>query len=69
MRKAIKQLISQRRQTTWLQTGEALEKLHAAGMRITPPTLIAMIRRGELVGKRVGKKYFILTESIENLVK
>jgi hypothetical protein len=69
MRQKIKQLISQRRATQWLNTGDALDKLAEGGMVLTGPTLIAMIRRGELIGKRVGKKFFITTESIENLLK
>jgi hypothetical protein len=69
MRQKIKQLISQQRATQWLNTGDALDKLAAGGMVLTGPTLIAMIRRGELIGKRVGKKFFITTESIENLLK
>jgi hypothetical protein len=71
MRRAIRQLISEQlqRTTAWLSTGEALEKLRVGGMRITAPTLIAMIHREEVIGKRVGKKFFITTESIENLLR
>jgi hypothetical protein len=68
MRKAIKQLISQQGNTTWMSTQEAVSRIRAAGMKMTIPTLIKLIVRGEIEGKKVGKRYFVATQSIENLL-
>jgi hypothetical protein len=75
MRKAIQQLLEQqllrqqlRGNIRWMGTTEALEKLAMGGMRITGPTLLRMIDREEILGKRVGKKFFVSVEDIENLL-
>ena len=68
MRQRIKAIIQQHTSTQWMSTQEAIERIRESGMRMTPPTLIKLVNRGELVGKRVGARYFISTESIENLL-
>jgi hypothetical protein len=69
MRQAIKEIIDARLHTTWMATGDALKKLAAGGMKMSLPTLIKLIRTGELSGKQVGARYFVSRESIEQLLK
>ena len=69
MRRAIKQIIQQEKNTRWMSTTDAVEKIRAGGMGMTIPTLIKLILRGEIGGKKVGKRYFVSVQSIENLLK
>ena len=68
MRQRISKMIAEQRTISWMSTTDALEKLGEGGMKMTAPTLIKLIVRGEIVGKKVGKKYFITVKSIENLL-
>jgi hypothetical protein len=72
MRKAISRMISEQlsqRKVSWMNTTEAIEKLNMAGMRMSLPTLIKLIRTEQLEGKKVGVRYFVTTEAIETLLK
>ncbi len=72
MRKAIRQMMqerSSRQGAVWMNTGEAIEKLIQGGMRMSLPTLIKLIRTEQLEGKKVGVRYFVTTEAIENLLR
>jgi hypothetical protein len=75
MRRAIQELLEQRLllkqlrgNIQWMSTSQAIEKLAAGGMKLTAPTLLRMIDREEILGKRVGKKFFVSVEDIENLL-
>ena len=70
MRKAIKQIIQQHRSTySWMSTQEAVDMIKDAGMRMTIATLIKLVHRGEIEGKKVGKRFFVSRQSIESLVR
>jgi hypothetical protein len=69
MRRAIKQKMQEHSSTTWISSIEAHRKLKAGGMKMCLPTLLKLLRRGEITGKQLGKKWFVSNESIENLLK
>jgi len=52
-----------------MSTTDAVERIRTAGMGMTIPTLIQLIHRGEIIGKKVGKRFFVSSESIEALLK
>jgi hypothetical protein len=76
MRKAIQELMEQRLELKqlrgklqWMSTTEAVERLAEGGMKLTAPTLLRMVNREEILGKRVGKKFFVSVDDIENLLR
>jgi hypothetical protein len=69
MRRAIKQIMQAHSSTSWTSTNDAIEKLRAGGMRMSLPTLIKLLRKGEIIGKQLGKRWFVSVKSIENLLK
>jgi hypothetical protein len=69
MRKAIRQMMQEHHSTPWIGTQEAIQRLRAGGMKMSLPTLIKLLRKGEIVGKQLGVRWFVSVDDIENLLR
>jgi len=68
-RKRINNIIEANRTTAWMSASDALDRINESGMKMSAPTLLKLIKTGEIAGgKKVGVRWFVPVSSIEKLV-
>jgi hypothetical protein len=68
MREAIRKLQEEIKTKKWMTTTEALTVLNKSGIKITQPTLVKFIRRNQVEGKMIGRRYFITVEAVMGML-
>jgi hypothetical protein len=56
-------------EVAWLTIPQAILKLNAAGIKMSPPTLATLIKDGSVDGMQLGNRYFVLKETIDKIVR
>jgi len=52
----------------WITLAEAVAMLNKNGIKITPPTLLKLIKNKEVEGQQLGNRYFTTEEAMQKII-